>query len=63
MIRVSCSLFHDMIGLRMGEKQISLQVAWRQKIIPIGEKSTVKWKSEKEIVDVYSVTGSLEKMY
>ena len=52
-----------MIGVRMGEKQISLQVAWRQKIIPIGEKSTVKWKSEKEIVDVYSVTGSLEKMY
>ena len=39
------------------------QVAWRQKTIPRGEKSTVKWKCEKEIVDIYSVTGSLEKMY
>ena len=47
----------------MGEIQISLQVAWRQKPIPRGEKSTVKRKSEKEIVDIYSVTGSLGKMY
>ena len=41
----------------------SLFKTWRRKAIPRVKKSNVKWKCEKEIVQNYSVTGHLEKMY
>ena len=63
MIKISFSLFHDMIDLRKTDSFTVFFKTWRRKAIPREKKSNVKLKYEKEIVQNYSDIGKLEKMY
>ena len=55
---------HDRPIGRGGNRFVhSLFKTWWRKVTPREKKLNVRWKCEKEIVQNYSVTGNLEKMY